>query len=299
MHTSLITTSDARPTVARYVSCLRAQEILVLQGSALLGVTLALRQPTVEHVATLAILTLANVCLVAHVFVVNDWANLTTDRVDPARAAGVFTAKGVAPGEMACLAGGLLVLSLLHFSTLGVRTFAVAVGIATLSALYSLPPFNLKSRPLLGSAAHLAGGVLHFLLGYCVAGAIDRRGLVTAMFFGLTFAAGHLTQELRDYHADVLNTIRTNAVTFGQRPTFIASLVLFALAQTLLFVLAVQGAVPRVLAAGLLLYPVQLRWSLRALAEGLTPPSIARLQKRYRVLHALIGVAMAAALWLE
>jgi 4-hydroxybenzoate polyprenyltransferase len=175
----------------------------------------------------------------------------------------------------------------------------VAVGIATLSALYSLPPFNLKSRPLLGSAAHLAGGVLHFLLGYCVAGAIDRRGLVTAMFFGLTFAAGHLTQELRDYHADVLNTIRTNAVTFGQRPTFIASLVLFALAQTLLFALAVQGAVPRVLAAGLLLYPVQLRWSLRALAEGLTPQGIARLQKRYRVLHALIGVAMAAAVWLE
>jgi 4-hydroxybenzoate polyprenyltransferase len=299
MHTSLITTSDARPTVARYISCLRAQEILVLQGSALLGATLALRQPTVEHVATLAILTLANVCLVAHVFVVNDWANLTTDRVDPARAAGVFTAKGVAPGEMAGLAGGLLVLSLLLFSTLGVGTFAVAVGIATLSALYSLPPFNLKSRPLLGSAAHLAGGVLHFLLGYCVAGAIDRRGLVTAMFFGLTFAAGHLTQELRDYHADVLNTIRTNAVTFGQRPTFIASLVLFALAQTLLFALAVQGALPRVLAAGLLLYPVQLRWSLRALAEGLTPQGIARLQKRYRVLHALIGVAMAAAVWLE
>lgn len=211
MPTSLITASTGRPTVTRYVSCLRAQEILVLQGSALLGAALALGRPAVEHLAPLAVLILANVCLVAHVFVVNDWANLTTDRVDPARAAGVFTARGVAPGEMAGLAGGLLVLSLLLFSALGVSMFGVAVGIATLSALYSLPPFNWKSRPLLSSVAHLAGGALHFLLGYCVAGAIDRRGLVMATFFGLTFAAGHLTQEIRDYHADIRSTIRTNA----------------------------------------------------------------------------------------
>lgn len=271
----------------------------MLQGSALLGATLALGRPAVEHLASLAILTIANVCLVAHVFVVNDWANLTTDRVDPARAASVFTARGVVPGEMAGLAGGLLVLSLLLFSALGSSTFGVALGIAALSALYSLPPFNWKSRPLLSSAAHLAGGALHFLLGYCVAGAIDRRGLVMATFFGLTFAAGHLTQEIRDYRADVRSAIRTNAVSFGRRATFIASLALFALAQLLLFVLAVQGTVPKALAALLLLYPVQLRWSLRTMAEGLTPPAIARLQGRYRALHALIGVAMVAALWLE
>ena len=299
MHTSLITTSEARPAIARYVSCLRAREILVLQGSALLGAALALGRPGVEHVAPLAVLTLANLCLVAHVFVVNDLANLTTDRVDPARAGGVFTVRGVAPSEMAGLAGGLLAVSLLLFSTLGVATISVAVGIAALSALYSLPPFNWKSRPLLSSAAHVAGGVLHFLLGYCVAGGIDRRGLATAAFFGLTFAAGHLTQELRDYHADVRSTIRTNAVSYGQRPAFAASLLLFGAAQAVLFTLAVQGVLPRVLAALLLLFPIQLRWSFAALAEGLTAPAVARLQGRYRVLHALIGVAIVAALWLE
>lgn len=88
-------------------------------------------------------------------------------------------------------------------------------------------------------------------------------------------------------------------MSFGQRASFIASLALFALAQLLLFVLAVQGTVPNALAALVLLYPVQLRWSLQAMAEGLTPPAIARLQGRYRALHALMGVAMAAALWLE
>lgn len=299
MHTSLIPAPQARTSAARYVSCLRAQEILVLQGPALLGAAFALRHVAVEHIGPLAILTFANVCLVAHVFVLNDWANLTTDRVDPARAASVFTARGVAPNEMGGLAAGLLALSLLLFGSLGLNVFCVAVGIAALSALYSLPPFNWKGRPFFSSAAHLAGGVLHFLLGYCLAGAIDRRGLVTATFFGLTFAAGHLTQELRDYEGDVLNSIQTNAVRFGQRRTLIASLMLFMLAQAVLFFLAVQGTVPGVLAAIVLLFPFHLRWSLQTLAEGLTPGSVSRLQARYRVLHAIIGLAMVAALWLD
>ena len=56
---------------------------------------------------------------------------------------------------------------------------------------------------------------------------------------------------------------------------------------------------PRALAALTLLYPIHLRWSLRALAEGLTRESIRRLQARYRVLYGVIGLAMVAALWLS
>jgi len=200
---------------------------------------------------------------------------------------------------MSSLAVGLLVVSLLLFSSLGRSVFAVAVGIAALSAVYSLPPFNWKGRPLLSSAAHVAGGVLHFLLGYSLGGTIDPRGVAIGIFFGVTFAAGHLTQELRDYQADVLNTIRTNAVIFGPRRTMIASLTLFTLSQMLLLVLAVRGTVPRTLAATILLYPLHLRWSLQALAGALTPSSIARLQAHYRALYAVIGLAMMAALWLE
>jgi 4-hydroxybenzoate polyprenyltransferase len=299
MHTSLIATSQARTFTARYAACLRIQEIVLLQGSAWLGVAFASRDLTVQQIGALAILTIANVCLVAHVFVLNDWANLAGDRVDPARAAGVFTARGVAPREMSALAIGLLVVSLMLFGRLGVSVLGAAVGIATLSALYSLPPFNWKGRPFLSSAAHVAGGALHFLLGYCLVATIDGRGVGIATFFGVTFAAGHLTQEVRDYEADVLNGIRTNAVRFGRRRTLIASLVLFTVSQMVLFVLAVQGTVPRALTVLVLLYPFHLRWSLQALSEGLTPTSIARLQARYRGLYAVIGLAMVTMLWLD
>jgi 4-hydroxybenzoate polyprenyltransferase len=226
----------------------------------------------------------------------NDWSGLTTDLADPNRAAGVFTARGVDRKEIGGLTALLLALSLLLFSRLGPSTLCLALAIAALSALYSLPRFNWKGRPLLNSAAHLAGGVLHFLLGYSLGNAIDRRGLAMATFFALTFAAGHLTQEIRDHQGDILNAIRTNAVAFGQRRTFAASLVLFTLAHALLLLLALQGTFPRPLAALVVLYPVHLLWSLKALAEGLTYASIRRLQARYRALYAFVGLAMVAAL---
>jgi 4-hydroxybenzoate polyprenyltransferase len=160
-----------------------------------------------------------------------------------------------------------------------------------------LPQFYWKGRPLLNSAAHLAGGTLHFLLGYSLGSAIDRRGFLIATFFALIFAAGHLTQEIRDYQGDALNAIRTNAVTFGKRRTFAASLVLFTLANVLLLVLALRDEVPRPLAVLVALFPVQLYWSLESFREGLAYASVCRLQARYRALYAVIGLAMVAALW--
>jgi 4-hydroxybenzoate polyprenyltransferase len=282
---------------ARYLACLRLDEILVLQGSPLLGAAFALRHPSVETAGLLAVLLVANVCLVAHIFLLNDWSGLTADLSDPNKAARVFTARGVGRQEIGGLTAGLLALSLLLFSRLGPAPLGLALAIATLSALYSLPRFHWKGRPLLSSAAHLAGGALHFLLGYSLGQAIDGRGLALAAFFSLTFTAGHLTQEIRDHQGDVRNEIRTNAVAFGERRTFAASLGLFTLAYALLLVLALQGILPRPLAALAALYPLHLRWSLATLAEGLTYASIRRLQVRYRALYAIVGLAMVAALW--
>jgi 4-hydroxybenzoate polyprenyltransferase len=295
--TSVIPIPAPKAAAARYLSCLRPQEILVLQGSPLLGAAFAIRHlPAAETVGPLAILAAANVCLVAHIFMLNDWSGLAADLADPNKAAGVFTARGVGRREIGGLAAGLLALSLLLFSRLGPGTLGLSLAIAALSALYSLPRFNWKGRPLLSSAAHLAGGALHFLLGYSVGSAVDRRGLAMAAFFALTFTAGHLTQEIRDHQGDALNAIRTNAVIFGRRRAFAASLALFTLAHALLLLLALQGTFPRPLAALAVLYPLHLRWSLKALDEGLTYGSIRRLQARYRALYAIVGLAMVAAL---
>jgi len=290
---------DFPPTriASRYLSCLRVPEIFILQGSPLMGVLYAIARPGVEHLAPIAILVAANILLVAHIFMLNDWAGLTTDVADPNRAATVFTSRGVHRREMSLLVLFLLVVSLVLFGRFGPVTLGLAVAIAALSALYSLPVFNWKGKPILNSVAHLAGGALHFLLGYSVMSAIDSRGLAMASFFGLSFAAGHLIQEIRDYQSDARNAISTNAVTFGRRRMFIASAMLFTLAYVVLFVLALRGVIPRSLTFLIALYPVHARWSLGALRAGLTRSSVHRLQTRYRALYVVIGLAMVAALF--
>jgi 4-hydroxybenzoate polyprenyltransferase len=288
---------EHKSTLPRYLFALRLPEILVLQGSPLLGAAFGMRHAAAESTTPVALLVTANVCLVAHIFALNDWANLRADLGDPHKAADVFTARGVGHTEMGALAAGLLVASLVLFARVGPATLGIALGIAALSALYSLPPFAWKGRPLLSSAAHVAGGALHFLLGYSLGG-IDLHGLVIAAFFAVTFTAGHLTQELRDYDGDKRNGVRTNAVMFGKRRTFAASLALFTVSQALLFILALQGTIPRAVAVLAVLYPIHVRWSLQALAGGLTYASVCRLQGRYRALYAVIGMVMIAALWL-
>ncbi|MGA8806534.1 MAG: UbiA family prenyltransferase [Thermoanaerobaculia bacterium] len=270
--------------------------MLVLQGSPLLGAAFALEHVGTHDLNRLVILMLANVLLVTHIFMLNDWSGLTIDLADPNKAARVFTARGVGRNEMASLTAALLVLSLLLFQHLGPWSFGLATAIAILSALYSLPHFNWKGKPLLNSIAHLAGGTLHFLLGYSLGHVIDRRGLAIATFFALIFVAGHLTQEIRDHQSDAANGVRTNAVIFGPRRTFAASVLLFTLAQIILVALAFDEILPRPLAMLAALFPIQLFWSIRTLRSGLTFASVSRLQTRYRVLYAVIGVAMVAAL---
>jgi 4-hydroxybenzoate polyprenyltransferase len=294
MRTSVIE-PIATKAPSRYLACLRLPEILVLQGSPLLGAAFGMPRPRADHIEPLAILAIANICLVAHIFMLNDWAGLSTDLSDPNKAGRVFTTRGIDARQAGRLTIVLLLVGLVLFSSLGAVPFGLAIAIAGLSALYSLPGLDWKGRPGLSSVIHLAGGVLHFLLGYSVVNAIDSRALATATFFGLTFAAGHLTQELRDYQGDVRNATRTNAVTFGQNRTFIASIGLFTLAYAVLFWLTLQGILPRALTALAALYPVHLGWSLEARREGLTYPSINRLQVRYRLLYALIGLAMVTA----
>src|SRR6185369_3681771 len=193
----------------RYWSNFRTAEIVALQGSPLLGFAMALHRPTAESVRPLVLLVADNLCLVAHIFLTNDWAEMYTDLSDPTKTDWFFKAGPVSRYDVAGPMIILLVLSLFLFSQLGGIPLLIAIAIAAASALYSLPQFHWKGRPILSSVLHLVGGALHFLLGYSVAGVIDGRAVAAASFFALTFAAGHLTQELRDYQGDARSEIRT------------------------------------------------------------------------------------------
>jgi 4-hydroxybenzoate polyprenyltransferase len=291
---------EGRTGFLAYLACIRYQDVLILQGSPLLGAAFSLHAFSLGTVVRIAVFTLASMLLVAHIFSLNDWAGIALDSNDPNKSADVFVTRGLARRDVAALSLGLLIASLLLFGLLRGQTLLLGVAIAALGAVYSLPGLNAKGIPVVSSMPHLIGGALHFLLGYSLFEPIGGRAVLIGLFFALTFTAGHLNQEVRDYEGDRLNGVRTNAVAFGKAAAFVAGWLLFTLAYADLFVLAYVGIVPAALAVlPSVLYPLHVVWSVTTWRAGLSFENISRFQNRYRLLYAVIGVAMLASLFVR
>jgi len=270
----------------------RALEVFALQASPFLGAVLGGYSVERSGIIPLGLLLLASVALTAHVFVFNDWAGYNGDLRDPRRRALVFSRQGITWREVACTAIVLLIIANLAFAAVGAQALLIGNAISALGLLYSGSSFFGKSTPVAASLNHLIGGTLHFLLGYTLAHAFDMRGLAIGLFFGLVFAGGHLNQEVRDHEGDLLNGIRTNAVAFGCRRTFLASLCTFTAAYALLTMLAVFDILPRLLLFSPLAWLLHVTWTLHALRRGLGFETAVWMQRRYRWLFALVGLVM-------
>jgi len=280
--------------VVRHFASTRAPEVLALQASPILGIFLGGFSPERGGVLRPGLLLAGSLALTAHVFVFNDWAGHSSDIRDPRRATHAFARRGISGRQVACFATALLICANVAFATVGGPAILLGVAIATLSLLYSCSPNFGKSTPVVASVNHLLGGALHFLLGYTLSHDLDARGLVISLFFGLVFAGGHLNQEVRDYEGDLRNGIRTSAVVFGRRRTFLASLCIFMAAYATLDGLAALGLLPRLLLLSTIVWPLHVACSLRALRRGLGFETALWMQRRYRLLFAFIGLAMLA-----
>jgi len=293
-------TMTSQSTVRQYARAIqhfvstRALEVLVLQASPILGCFLGGFSLKPSGVIRLGFLFTGSLALTAHVFVFNDWAGHSGDIRDPRRSTRVFTRRGISRRQIACVATALLIFANVAFAAVGRPAVLLGAAIAALSVLYSCSPRFGKTTPIVASINHLLGGALHFLLGYTLFRPLDASGVVISLFFGLVFAAGHLNQEVRDYEGDVLNGIRTSAVVFGRRRAFLASLSMFTAAYAILAALAALGILPGLLLWSAVLWPLHVAWSVRALQRGLGFETALWMQRRYRLLFALIGLAMLA-----
>lgn len=290
------TRRDRRPLVSAVRSrllCLRHAEILVLQAPPWMGVAFAYDQGSGNLFQVGPWFVFANLLLVAHTFALNDWADLESDSRDSRKATGTFAARGVRPVEIRKLWAFLGLSSLALFALLSGTMFLIAVVIVALGFFYSL---GAKRLPFLSTLAHLGGGALHFLLGYSLLTPIDSRGVLISIFFGLTFAAGHLNQEVRDYAGDRAGGVRTHAVRFGQTATFIAGQLLFGLAYAHLILLASLELVVWPVGYCAAFYAFHLLSASEVHRAGLDFDSVQRFQLSYRMIYSGIGLTIVASL---
>ena len=278
--------------VLRHFGSTRGVEVCALQASPVLGAHLGGLGIQGGNLSRLALLLLGSTALTAHAFVFNDWADYSRDTRDLRRASLSANGYSITRDQIARVAIVLLILANVAFAAVGMSAVLFGAGIATVSVVYSFSPRLGKSKPIAASLDHLIGGGLLFLLGYSVAHTVDPRGVVLSLVFGLLFAAGHLNQEVRDYEFDRANGIGTVAVTFGCRRGFLASFCLFTAAYLLIVALAALGVLPKILLASAIVWLLQARWSLQALRRGLASETALWIQPRYRLLFALVGLAM-------
>jgi 4-hydroxybenzoate polyprenyltransferase len=264
---------------------IRFGEVLVLQGTPLMGAAFAMGTIATANIETLLLFLIGSILLVAHVFTLNDWADIAHGLKAPD--------PQVSSRRLFWFLIFLLIASLLVFALISSRVVLLGVIVAVLGFFYSHPKLNFKGTPIASSLPHLFGGIFHFLLGYSVFMPIDQRGVFIALFFALTFAAGHLNHEVRDFELDQKNNARTNAVAFGKRTTFLAGLILFSCAYLWLFLLGWFRFVPRPLGVIAALFcPLHAYWSIRVLRSQFHPEIVDRFQIQYRALYAVIGLSM-------
>jgi 4-hydroxybenzoate polyprenyltransferase len=264
---------------------IRFDEVFVLQGTPLMGALFSIGTINSSSLETVMIFLIGSLLLVAHVFTLNDWADIAHGLKAPD--------PQVSSLRLFWFSVLLLIASLLVFELISARVVVLGAIVAVLGFFYSHPKLDFKGTPIASSLPHLLGGIFHFLLGYAVFMPIDQRGIFIALFFALTFAAGHLNHEVRDFELDQKTNARTNAVAFGKRATFVAGLIIFTSAYLCLFLLGWFRFVPRSLSFfAAVFYPLHLYWSLRALRGQLQPEIVDRFQVQYRALYAVIGIGM-------
>lgn len=277
--------------LAQLFRCIRWADVLILQGAPVLGIAFSIGPITATKLIACAIFGAGSFLLVTHVFTLNDWADskLAHDGRLTTRPQQI----NISPQLLLSFSLSTLAASLLLFLVLSPLIFLIAVTIAALGIFYSHPSLNAKGMLIVSTLLHLVGGLLYFLLGYALFSPIDYRGVAIGLFLGLTFAAGHPVQEARDVLEDRHVGANTNAIIFGQLPCFVAGLILFTAQYVYLFWLAWSGLIPRFLVAlPIILYPIQISWAVLALRRGLTRQSIILFENRYRILYAIIGLAM-------
>lgn len=282
--------------VSGYVRCLRFREILLLQGSPAMGMILTLKEATFSTVFDIVVFFVGSCIMVAQVFTFNDWADISADDQHEAKANATFITLGVTRGDIALLSLVLGLSSLVLFSLLQLQTLLFASGVMVFGLLYSDAYVRAKEIPIVSSVLHVIGGLLHFLAGYSLFGSIDEQAVLIGLYFAVVFAAGHLTQEVRDYDGDRIAGTLTHAVRFGTERTLIASFVLFSCSYAYLFCLVYVAVLPDFFALILIAYPVQVFLFWRTIRHNLTFEVITRYQTQYRLLYGLIGLTVLAGL---
>jgi 4-hydroxybenzoate polyprenyltransferase len=283
---------ELRATLAR----IRYREALIFLAPTIMGMVVFVPALSPDFLVAALLTCAGSFCVAASIFALNDWADINLDLQNTLKRSDTFLEMGIDPKQMLGLATALAAGGAVVFATLSRLHVMAALGAVVLGLAYSVPAGAVrgKSIPVLSSFLHFGGTLLAFLLGALTFAPADWRGFLVGLHPAILISAGHLVHEVEDYEQDRLSGCRTHAVRFGRKAVFVLAAFLFGVSFLLLYWLAGAGLLPGVLQYSPILFLAYAAIAVRAYRAGLTRDSVRQMREQYRILFAVVVLAMLA-----
>jgi 4-hydroxybenzoate polyprenyltransferase len=274
--------------------CIRYQEAFIFQTPTLMGIVVFLPGISAANMAVTLLAGSGSFLVMASIFAMNDWADINLDSQNSIKSKDTFLERGMDPEHVLALAGALAVGGLIIFSVLSWLHVVTALIALLFGLAYSVPIGGVrgKSVPVFSSILHFGGTLLSFLLGALTFTHVDLPSLLIASYPAVLITAGHLVQEVEDYEEDRFSGCQTNAVRFGRKPVFLIASFLFGFSFLLLYWLAEKGFFINIIKYAPILYLLYVSLAMKAYRAGLVRDSVRQLRNHYRILFAVVTLAM-------
>jgi len=183
----------------------------------------------------------------ASVFILNQYFDREEDRRNILKSNLPVASGKIAPRAALALSLSLIVLCLLLVSIVAASLTTLFLLYLALWTAYSIPPFRLKSVPIVDFiASGIGAGFLPFLIGVGTSSQSNvsiSLILISAIPLMLAHSSGHILQALGDYEADRENGVQTIVVKYGRKKSIVIMGLLSLITGLLPFVYAAFGLV--------------------------------------------------------
>ena len=183
----------------------------------------------------------------ASIFILNQYFDREEDRRNILKSNLPVASGKIAPRVALVLSLSLVVLCLLLVSIVVASLTTLFLLYLALWTAYSIPPFRLKSVPIVDFiASGIGAGFLPFLIGVGTSSQSNvsiSLILTSAIPLMLAHSSGHILQTLGDYEADRKNGVQTIVVKYGRKKGVVFMGLLSLTTGLLPFVYAAFGLV--------------------------------------------------------
>lgn len=182
------------------------------------------------------------------IFILNQYFDREEDRENVIKSDLPVTSGKIAPRTALILSISLMILCLFLVFLVDTSLISLFLVYLVLWTAYSVPPFRLKSVPVIDFIiSGIGAGLLPFLIGVGTSSQSNVSiSLILASAIPLTLAhsSGHILQALGDYEADHKTGVQTFVVKYGRKKGIVVMRFLFLIAGLLPFIYAAFGLVP-------------------------------------------------------